>query len=58
MQKKSPMIAEMEAKSVIEATGFGRGNGGCLGAPFREVRCAYAKEDLFLVEARIQRVLS
>ena len=43
------MIAEMEAKknvSVIEATGFGRGNGGCLAAPFPEFECAYAKEDL------------
>ena len=49
MQKKSPVIAEMEAKknvSVIEATGFGRGNGGCLGALFPELDCAYAEEDL------------
>ena len=43
------MIAEMEAKenvSVIEATGFGRGNGGCLGARFPEFEGAYAKEEL------------
>ena len=42
------MIAEMEVKksvSVIEANGFGRGNGGCLGAPFPDFECAYVKED-------------
>lgn len=58
------MIAEMEAEknvSVIEAIGFGRGNGGCLDAPFPELCLRegnFRSSQEILIEARIQGVLS